>query len=216
MAEQTIIEKINMADNEVIKVKATEILTFAEQNNVEAFVRDDDDLYPFLFEVSIDAECDTHKCSLNAKYDYPLDDVQHGIFPGYCVFSILGVEFSTLHDDHDSFETSGNEVDYGDMDMEDFWEKLKNLVDIPTYDPSDCNYTEFDEYSVTTEDLLDKMENPEGYVFAVDSDGIVYGFETNDDNASCVSIPKNLTAIEEEEAFKLLAASKQGISYEAR
>lgn len=207
---------MNMTENEVIIVKAADILAFAEQNNVDAFVVDDDDLYPFLRDVIIDVDDDTHKCRIKASYDYPLDDVQHGIYPGRCVFSILGVEFSTPYEEHDSFETSGNDVDYGDMDVEEFWENLKDLVYIPTYDPSDCNYTEFDECSVTTEDLLVKMENPEGYVFAVDSDGVVYGFDPDDDNDSCSSIPENLKAIEEEEAFKLLAASKQGISYDAR
>ena len=51
-------------------VKAADILAFAELHNVDAFVVDDDDLYPFLCDVLIDVDDDTHKCRINASYDY--------------------------------------------------------------------------------------------------------------------------------------------------
>lgn len=189
------------------KVKAADILAFAAKHNnkIHFKITNDGDLYPILDSVPVEVDPDTHKCSLSmGYYSYRMDDATHGIYAGDCEFEILGVRFSTPYDSHDSFSTDGNEIDYGEMDEDEFWEELQNLIDIPLYDCFDDAY-EFDADSVSNMDLVYAMEC-EYSVFAIDKDGSVCAFDDESEIPGYKSgEDTEYKIIDRDKAFRILA-----------
>lgn len=198
------------------KVKAADILAFAAKHNnkIHFKITNDEDLYPILDSVPVEVDPDTHKCSLSmGYYSYRMDDATHGIYAGDCEFEILGVRFSTPYDSHDSFSTDGNEIDYGEMDEDEFWEELQNLINIPLYDGTGDEY-EFDENRVSDQDLIDVMEC-DCSVFAIDKDGDVCAF---DDESEILGYESGEDAgykfIDQDEAFQILVKERPDLEFE--
>lgn len=166
-----------MSEDAKEPVAAADILAWAKEHGSEVHVEitDDGDLYPFIRSVEVEADPDTHKCTLHGYYCYQEDQPTRGVCYGYCRFTILGVEFEVHYDDHDDFNYSGREIDYGEMDRDEFWSELKELVDIPLYDPCSGGY-DFDEDDVSDEDIKENLESPYE-VYALDADGDVCAFD---------------------------------------
>lgn len=217
-----------MSEN-IKKVKAADILAYAAnpKNKILFEITDDGDLYPILDSVPIDVDPDTYKCSLSmAYYSYRMDDATHGISAGDCEFEILGVRFSTPSDTHDGFSTDGNEIDYGDMDKDEFWEKLQALIDIPLCDGTGDEY-EFDENRVSDQDLIDAMEC-DCSVFAIDKDGDVCAFDDesdipgyedddydeDDEDDDEDDEEEEYRIIDQDEAFQILVKERHNLEFE--
>ncbi len=198
------------------KVKAADILAFAakHKNKIHFEITDDEDLYPILGSVPVEVDSDTHKCSLSSGYFYYREnDCKDSISFGSCEFEILGVHFSTPYDSHDSFSTDGNEIDYGEMNEDEFWEELQNLINIPLYDGTGDEY-EFDENRVSDQDLIDVMEC-DCSVFAIDKDGDVCAF---DDESEILGYESGEDAgykfIDQDEAFQILVKERPDLEFE--
>ena len=191
-----------------VKVKATDILFYAHKygDRINVEVLETDELWEDVYRVDVNVDPKTHRCTLTGHCAYIHGDPRAIMYFGFCVFKILGVEFSTPYEDREAwmFSTTGKSIDYGKMTQAEFWEKLTELVEIDRY-PCGCGGYGFDEGAVTDDDLFSKMKCGCD-CFVEDKDGNVLAYAEWPDDP----MGRRLTR---EEAFLKLARERPGLTY---
>ena len=179
-------------------VKASELIEAIRQKKLVFSVCGDEDCYPRLRDADIDVDSDD-TCRITAYYEYPEDQPAYGVSPGYVEGEILGVCFHADRDfegEHDEFEISGIPIEYDQgLTQDDIVEALEEDGDIPAYDPDDY---EFDECSVSDDDIREAVRDGDGpSVFATDGSD-VYGYDDEE------SVPSDYEIIDRDEAVDKL------------